>query len=170
MNQRNNDRIAGPTTRLKVLLIVAAVVIAAGWLVLFAMLTSGDVVEPPPVVVGAPAETALPPSAETATADVTPEKLQGTWQRSDGDYSLQIRVEASGKLQATYLNPNPIHVAKAEAAQRDGQLTLLVELQDAGYPGSTYRLTYEPKQDQLKGTYLQATSGETFDVVFQRQP
>ena len=36
------------------------------------------------------------------------------------------------------------------------------------YPGSTYKLMYDPKQDQLRGTYFQAALGQTFDVYFVR--
>src|SRR5262249_38088077 len=46
--------------------------------------------------------------------------LNGRWFRLDGGYVLEIRgVDASGKMDASYLNPRPINVAKAQAT-RDG--------------------------------------------------
>jgi hypothetical protein len=48
------------------------------------------------------------------------DKLNGRWLRPDGGYVLDIRsVDASGKIDAVYLNPKPINIAKAEAS-RDG--------------------------------------------------
>jgi hypothetical protein len=46
--------------------------------------------------------------------------LSGRWLRPDGGYILDIRhVDARGKMDAAYLNPRPIPVARAEAT-RDG--------------------------------------------------
>ena len=46
--------------------------------------------------------------------------LNGRWLRPDGGYIFEIRaVDANGKIDAFYLNPQPINVAKAEAT-RDG--------------------------------------------------
>ena len=71
-------------------------------------------------------------------------------------------------VDATYSNPKPIHVAKAEAA-RDGTTTkLFIELRDVNYPGSTYTLAYEPQSDQLKGIYFQALQQQNFEVIFVR--
>lgn len=116
-----------------------------------------------------------PPAAESGRGTSTaPEasKLVGRWLRPDGGYVLEIRgVDAgSGKLEATYLNPQPIHVARAEARTEAGRLTVFVELQDVNYPGSTYRLTYFPPKDLLFGTYYQAKLGESFEVEFVRSP
>jgi hypothetical protein len=95
--------------------------------------------------------------------------LKGRWQRPDGGYVIEIKnIDRVGKMEAAYFNPRPIHVAKADAA-RDGQMTkVFMELRDINYPGSTYNLTYDPKSDQLKGTYFQAVLKQTFDVVFDR--
>jgi hypothetical protein len=95
--------------------------------------------------------------------------LQGRWQRPDGGYVIEIKnIDRVGKMEAAYFNPRPIHVAKAEAA-RDGQMTkVFIELRDVNYPGSTYHLTYDPKSDQLKGTYFQAVLKQSFDVAFDR--
>ena len=43
-----------------------------------------------------------------------------------------------------------------------------IELQDVGYPGSTYNLMYRPQQDILAGFYFQAAVKQTFEVVFSR--
>jgi uncharacterized protein (DUF2147 family) len=95
--------------------------------------------------------------------------LQGRWQRPDGGYVIEIKnIDRVGKMEAAYFNPRPIHVAKADAA-RDGKTTkVFIELRDVNYPGSTYHLTYDPKNDQLKGTYFQAALKQTFEVVFDR--
>ncbi|MCW5554566.1 MAG: hypothetical protein KIS67_20700 [Verrucomicrobiae bacterium] len=89
--------------------------------------------------------------------------------RPDGGYILEIRsVALGGKLDAAYLNPRPINVAKAEASQAGADLKVFIELRDVNYPGSTYTLTYDPGQDQLTGTYFQAVARETYDVSFVR--
>ena len=95
--------------------------------------------------------------------------LKGRWQRPDGGYVIEIKnIDRVGKMEAAYFNPRPIHVAKANAA-RDGNTTkIFIELRDVNYPGSTYNLTYDPKSDQLKGTYFQAVLKQTFEVVFDR--
>ena len=95
--------------------------------------------------------------------------LKGRWQRPDGGYVIEIKnIDRVGKMEAAYFNPRPIHVAKANAA-RDGNTTkVFIELRDVNYPGSTYNLTYDPKSDQLKGTYFQAVLKQTFEVVFDR--
>ena len=46
------------------------------------------------------------------------DKLSGRWLRPDGGYVLEIRsADASGKIDAAYLNPRPISIAKAEATR-----------------------------------------------------
>ena len=67
--------------------------------------------------------------------------LIGRWLRPDGGYVLEIReAAADGKLEAYYFNPRPINVHRAEASRVNADLKLVVELKDAGYPGSTYAL------------------------------
>jgi hypothetical protein len=107
-----------------------------------------------------------------ATAD-SPESgfraLSGRWLRPDGGYILDIRdVDARGKIDAVYLNPRPINVARAEATRDGSTLKVFVELRAPGYPGSTYTLTYDPKREQLAGIYFQAALQQSFDVVFVR--
>jgi hypothetical protein len=96
-------------------------------------------------------------------------RLNGRWLRPDGGYVLEIRgVDAGGTIDAVYLNPRPINVARAEATRDGSTLKILVELRAPGYPGSTYTLTYDPQRDQLAGVYFQAAVGQSFDVVFMR--
>ncbi len=98
------------------------------------------------------------------------EKLVARWLREDGGYILEIRsVSPEGKADAAYYNPRPINVAKAEAFSENGALTLFVELRAPNYPGSTYRLVYDPASDTLVGTYFQALQKQTFDVSFVRR-
>jgi hypothetical protein len=95
--------------------------------------------------------------------------LQGKWQRGDGDYLIEIKSTAvDGKLDARYFNPRPINVSQAQASRKDERLQVFVELRDVNYPGSTYKLTYDAKTDQLFGQYFQAAIKETFDVAFGR--
>jgi hypothetical protein len=97
------------------------------------------------------------------------QSLNGRWLRTDGGYVLEIRaVDASGKIDATYLNPRPINIAKAEATRDGSALKVFVELRAPNYPGSTYTLTYDPQQDQLQGIYFQAVQRQNFDVTFVR--
>jgi len=95
--------------------------------------------------------------------------LNGRWFRPDGGYILEIRsVDNSGKIDAVYLNPKPINIAKAEAARDGSTVKVFVELRAPNYPGSTYTLTYDPQQDQLRGNYFQAVERQNFNVLFVR--
>jgi hypothetical protein len=97
--------------------------------------------------------------------------LTGRWARTDGGYMLMVhKVEADGKANVGYFNPNPIRVSDAQASQADGALKLFVELRDEGYPGCTYRLTYDKAKDQLVGVYYQAAQQQSYDIVFERAP
>ena len=97
------------------------------------------------------------------------ETLLGRWVRPDGGYVLQIRaVGPSGAIDAAYFNPRPINIAKAEATRAGASVDVFVELRAPNYPGSTYRLTYDPQQDQLKGNYFQAVERQNFYVTFLR--
>ena len=117
--------------------------------------------------------TAGAPASGTPTADkegqVNPQRLVGRWLRPDGGYVLDIQsVKGDRKLEVAYLNPNPIHVSRAEMDEDGKQLRVFVELRDTGYPGCTYKLTYDPAKDQLAGTYFQAALNENFEVRFTR--
>lgn len=109
------------------------------------------------------------PPGPATTANAAYAKLQGKWLRPDGGYVVEIRsVAPDGKIEAGYFNPNSIHVAKAEASQEGGNVKVFIELRDVNYPGSTYRLSYNPDNDRLAGTYYQAVTRETYDVLFVR--
>jgi hypothetical protein len=148
--------------------LAVTVVLAVGIFVAVALLRSGVLggtsspLPSPAVPGGQSAATAV-----TATAGFQP--LHGRWLRPDGGYILDIRdVDASGKIEAVYLNPRPIHVARAEATGDGATLQVFVELRAPGYPGSTYTLRYEPQRDQLEGSYFQAALQQRFEVVFVR--
>ncbi len=149
-------------------LITAAVLLALGILAAAIFLRGGN-------LGGAGSPPASPAAQGAQAGPITPaagqdfRTLSGRWLRPDGGYILEIRnVDASGKIDATYLNPRPIHVARAEARRDGSALKVFVELRAPGYPGSTYTLTYDPKRDQLEGVYFQAALQQSFDVVFVR--
>ena len=108
--------------------------------------------------------------AAPATAPTpSPERLVGRWGRSDSDYTIEIAsVGPDGKLDARYLNPGPIHVERAESGMVDGLLRVFLELQDRGYPGSYYTLTYDPGSDSLSGVYHHLGVNQNYDVAFSR--
>jgi uncharacterized protein (DUF2147 family) len=95
--------------------------------------------------------------------------LKGRWLRPDGGYILSVKdVDTGGKMDAAYYNPRPINVSKAQATQEGATIKVFIEMKDAGYPGSTYTLIYDPKTDRLGGVYFQAAIGQRFDVFFVR--
>ena len=114
---------------------------------------------------------AAAPKPTTTTPATRPEfeKLKGRWERPDGGYVLEIRkVDADGKMEASYFNPSPINVSRALAYSESGQIKVFVELTGVNYQGSTYKLALDAKSDQLFGLYFQAKLGQTFDVTFAR--
>jgi uncharacterized protein (DUF2147 family) len=115
---------------------------------------------------------AATPPAGASVAKIPEEargRLQGRWLRPDGGYVMTIKsVDPDGKVEATYANPRPIHVASAQAAQADGKTTLRVELRDTNYPGNYYTLAYDPAQDQLVGVYHHLGNDQDFEVNFTR--
>jgi hypothetical protein len=134
-------------------LIIASLAIAAG---IFAARA-----EPLP---GAPA------ASSTSDSPAGFASLPGRWVRPDGGYVISIKsVDASGKLDASYANPNPLPFYTAMATGDGGTLKLFFELRAGGYDGSTYTLNYDAAGDRLKGTYYQAVAKQTFDVVFVRR-
>ncbi len=152
----------------RAVLIAVTVVLAVGILTAALLLRGrepGGASSPPasPAAQGALAAPIVPAAGQDFRT------LIGRWLRPDGGYILEIRdVDAGGKLDAAYLNPQPIHVARAEVTQDGPRLKVFVELRAPGYPGSTYTLTYDPKRDQLAGVYFQAALRQSFDVVFVR--
>jgi hypothetical protein len=122
-----------------------------------------------------PAQSAEPKIQQGTTAGGTPaaepgfQKLPGRWLRPDGGYILEIKgVDTSGKMEAAYFNPRPIHVARAEAMKSGTGTKVFIELRDLNYPGSTYTLGYNPVEDRLEGIYFQAAMQQTFEVQFVR--
>jgi hypothetical protein len=109
------------------------------------------------------------PDASVEATVVDPQALKGRWLRPDGGYVLEIRsVAGDGRMEAGYFNPGPIRVSKAEASRTGSTLNVFVELRDTGYPGSTYTMIYDPREDSLKGVYYQAAIRESFDIIFLR--
>jgi hypothetical protein len=97
--------------------------------------------------------------------------LSGRWVRLDGGYILMVhRIDPDGKVNAGYFNPNPIRVSQAQASVEGGVLKLFVELNDEGYPGCTYKLTYDKAKNQLAGVYFQAAMQQSYEIVFERTP
>lgn len=114
-----------------------------------------------------------PAGATTAAAPAAGNvaKVKGRWLRPDGGYILAITaIEADGRAEAGYFNPNPIKVAWATVATEGADLKVKVELRDQNYPGCLYKLTYVADKDRLVGTYFQAQMQQTYDVEFVREP
>ncbi len=104
-----------------------------------------------------------------STIDDQFRNLIGRWRRMDGGYIIDIRrIGANGQMDVAYYNPKSIHISRAEASLKKGAQYIFIELQDVGYPGSTYTLMYRPQQDILAGFYFQAAVKQTFEVVFAR--
>lgn len=115
----------------------------------------------------------LPPAAATdreqTTGEIDIQGLAGRWVRPDGGYILELReFGKDGTMKATYFNPGSVKVFRAEWSRREGRINLYIELRDANYPGSFYRLRYDPGTDRLPGIYFQAMVRETYDIEFMR--
>ena len=109
------------------------------------------------------------PTAQSAEQP-DPQLLVGRWVRPDGGYVLALgEVTKDGSVKASYFNPRPINVSRAEVRRVAGALTVVVELRDVNYPGSTYTLQYDPASDRLKGTYFQAVEKQTYKIEFARR-
>jgi hypothetical protein len=113
------------------------------------------------------AESGNPPKQTQVQTDA--QVLEGRWVRPDGGYILELRdIKKDGSVSAAYYNPKPINVFSAKWSQKEGKISLFVELRDVNYPGSKYILQYDPKSDRLKGTYFQAVEKQTFNIEFVR--
>jgi hypothetical protein len=98
------------------------------------------------------------------------QELIGQWIRPDGGYILDIQsVEPDGKIEMAYLNPQPIHVSKAQAAMKSAQMNLFIELQDKNYPGNYYTLTFDSQSNRLIGVYHHLGLNQDFEVYFLRK-
>ena len=116
-----------------------------------------------------PAKAQVRAEVPAAKADTAFAALPGRWVRPDGGYVINIkRVDAGGKLDAAYANPNPLPFSRAEATLEGKVIKLFFEIRAGGYNGSTYTLTYDPAADVLKGVYFQAVAQQKFDVYFTR--
>lgn len=125
---------------------------------------------PAPAPATAAAKSATPPAAAPALPEPV-RKLLGRWVRSDGGYTLELRsADLSGVLDAGYFNPKSIRVSRAVWMQGGGGFQVAVELNDVGYPGATYLLTYDAQNDRLAGKYTQPAMQQSFDIEFARQP
>jgi hypothetical protein len=155
---------AGRRLPLTAIAVLAVAVAAAGGYWWF----KGRQADPQPAAAQVTVDTTNP-TASSATLNPAFEKLKGRWRRPDGGYVVDIRgVEPSGKLDAAYFNPGPIHVAKAEASQQGSVTMVFIELRDVNYPGSSYTLFYDAASDQLKGVYFQAVEQQRYEVFFVR--
>ena len=115
---------------------------------------------------------ATEPAATVPQKKETPDfdRLVGNWVRPDGGYVIEIsKIYPDGKVDAAYFNPSPIHVSRSTVSEEDGIITLFIELQGQGYPGSTYTLKYNPTYDAMVGIYFQAVIQQPFEVIFQRK-
>ena len=123
---------------------------------------------PPPAIEHLTKPAAKEVSAETKKLREL-EKIIGRWLRPDGGYILEIKsVNAEGRIEAAYFNPNPISVTNAVARIEGDDIKILVELSGQNYPGSRYELTFITAAGLMAGTYYQAALKQTFDVVFER--
>lgn len=91
----------------------------------------------------------------------------GTWRRMDGEYVLRVNASANG-VWAEYFNPRPINVSRVELRPVGADRELIVELRDAGYPGSTYTLRCYAASNTLEGVYFHSGLKQSFNVVFVR--
>jgi hypothetical protein len=97
-------------------------------------------------------------------------KIVGRWIRADGGYVLDIKnVKENGEIDAAYLNPRSINIAKAQASIEKGKINVFVELKDKMYPGSYYTLVYDSPTDRLMGVYHHLGINQNFNVHFVRQ-
>ena len=111
----------------------------------------------------------VPTRAPAAVPALDPKVLLGRWARSDANYVIEIKnVGGDGSLEATYSNPQPIHVSRAQWKIDGEKLLLAIELTDRGYPGNFYTLTHDPGSDALVGVYRHLGLNQSFEVAFSR--
>lgn len=114
------------------------------------------------------AGTATAEAAQSATG-VDVRRLTGRWVRPDGGYVLILGdIKKDGGLKASYFNPRPINVSRSELRRTKDGMIIYVELRDVNYPGSNYKLRYDPSSDRLEGIYFQAALQQQYEVEFVR--
>lgn len=129
----------------------------------------------PQIFPGAAVEPASSASSPAGIGNFLPNQtseqlLRGRWVRPDGGYVIELgNAEPDGRLEASYFNPRPINVSRAEWHRSDDGLHVFVELRHASYPGATYKLRYLPATDQLAGDYFQPLHQQAFRVHFLRK-
>ena len=81
------------------------------------------------LVLNIPIETVIKSSFATRVSNQTSETLlRGRWLRPDGGYIIDVRdAQAGGHLEATYFNPRPINVSRAEWHRHSDELHEFVE-------------------------------------------
>lgn len=127
--------------------------------------------ETAPAAAAAEKAPAVASKAPTAAVPDAVQKLMGKWLRADGGYVLELKgADITGVVQAAYFNPKSINVSRAIWMQGANGFQVVVELNDVGYPGATYVLSYDPKADRLFGQYNQPAMQQSFDIEFMRQP
>ena len=93
-----------------------------------------------PTVVAGPTPKATGDTTAPAVARVDFGKAKGRWARTDGGYVLAINaVDADGRAEAAYFNPNPIKVAWCKISSEGAVLKAKAELRDVNYPGCRRR-------------------------------
>ena len=109
-------------------------------------------------------------SSNLAPNQTSDQLLRGRWVRTDGGYVIELaNARLDGRLEASYFNPRPVNVSRAEWHRSNDGLHIFVELRQANYPGATYNLRYLPGTDQLAGDYFQPLYQQTFRVHFFRK-
>ena len=112
------------------------------------------------------------PDSPTGSAGFAQEEvavLIDRWVRPDGGYILDLQsISSDGKLTASYYNPNPIRISRAQVTPQGEVLRIYVEFDDVNYHGSNYTLVYNEQYDALVGIYFQAKMQQEFEVVFVR--
>lgn len=163
-SQKKDKQPGGPrkhkTTYPKVLYFTALVgFVMAAWILIHEKLLVDHIEQPP----ATQSEPSPPPAVEPGDYSM----LLGRWQRPDGGYIIDItRINPDGTMQAAYYNPRPINVSKALVSGKAPNIQIFIELNDAGYPGATYVLAYDPQNDVLTGIYNQPAVGQRFEVFF----
>lgn len=115
------------------------------------------------------AESTSKPATPEVAAHLNPKNLIGSWMRNDGNYTIKIdKVKDQGYLSASYFNPSPIHTDKTTYKVEDDSLKVHMLLNDTNYPKCTYDLIYNEEKQMLLGQYYQATSGQTYNVMFSK--